>query len=81
MYRFVFLLNLTNTLPMAKNLFVPMFGDNTGAGKFIGVFIRFWWIGFGTLFSIIMILPYLTGLIILIILPFLPLVQVARMLI
>jgi hypothetical protein len=74
--KYVFYLNKTNALPMAKNLFTPMFRDSSSFGKNISVFIRFWWVGIGTLYSSIVIIPRVLVGLVLISLPFLPLIQV-----
>lgn len=68
----IYNLNLTNTLPMSKNLFVPMFQNKSLTGRFMSLFIRFWWVGFGTFFSCLLVLPSLFANIFFILLPILP---------
>lgn len=53
----LFILEYTNTLPMAQNLFVPLFQDNTGIGRVIGFAIRITWVWFGGMASAVFILP------------------------
>jgi len=72
--RFIYLLNRTDTLPMAQNLFHPLFQDNSFSGRFIGFFIRFWWITIGIIVSILLIVPNIVISIILVTLPFIPII-------
>lgn len=72
----VFYMNLTLALPMAQNLFVPMFRDKSSGGKALSLFIRFWWVGFGTIASIAISLPYFVFALFLLILPVLPIIQI-----
>lgn len=44
---------------MAKNLFVPIYRDESSMGKAIGFIIRFLWIGYGSVVSSIKIIPFL----------------------
>ena len=78
--RFIYLLNLTSALPMAQNLLSPMFQDHSITGRFVGFFIRFWWMTFGLLISIIVIVPFVVFAAILIVLPFVPFLQFANLL-
>lgn len=55
--RAIFLLEITNTLPMAQNLTTPMFQDKSGIGKAISFIVRLIWVWFGGIFSLIMIVP------------------------
>ncbi len=73
--RFVYLLNSTNTIPMAKNFGVPLFRDTSSFGKAISIFIRFWWIGFGSITSLVYTIPNFILGIILFALPFIPFIQ------
>lgn len=57
--QYIFFLNKTNTIPMAKNLFVPIYRDESSMGKAIGFIIRFLWIGYGSVVSSIKIIPFL----------------------
>ncbi len=69
-------MNKNNAISMAQNFFVPMYRDQSGIGKFLSIFIRFWWVGFGTLTSLIYTIPNFIILILLIILPLLPAVEI-----
>jgi hypothetical protein len=62
--KFAFYLESTNTLPMAKNLTVPLFQDNSGTGKFLAIVIRGIWVWWGGMLSVVMVFPrlLLTGL-------------------
>jgi hypothetical protein len=73
---FSFLMNQTNTLPMARNLTKPLFQDESSLGKYLGMFIRFWWVGFGTLYCLILIIPRLLIGLLLLVMPFIPVVQI-----
>lgn len=55
--RLIFLLENTETLPMARNLTVPLFQDNTGMGKMIALVIRSIWVWWGGMFSLVMAVP------------------------
>ncbi len=76
--RFIYNLNLTNTLPMAKNISEPLFQDDSGVGKFVSFIIRFIWIGVGSCISLIVTIPFLFIGILLAVLPFLPIIQLIR---
>lgn len=52
-----FMLNYTNTLVMAQNLFVPMYKDTTSIGKSISFIVRITWIWFGGIATTIVTLP------------------------
>jgi hypothetical protein len=52
-----FVLNYTNTLEMARNFTVPMYRDNSGAGKFLSILVRGTWVWFGGMMSVVMIAP------------------------
>ncbi len=73
--RFIYNLNITNTLPMAKNLTVPLFQDDSGAGKAFSFVIRFVWIGVGSVVSLLTTIPFLLFGLLILVLPFLPFVQ------
>ena len=51
------MLEITNTLPMARNLTKPLFQDPTGAGRVIGVFIRFGWVWIGSIMTLLVAIP------------------------
>jgi hypothetical protein len=79
-YRTIYLLNLTNTLPMVKNLFTPLFQDNSNVGRLMSLLIRPWWIFFGTMITIVAIIPRFLLTILYIILPFVPILQILNFL-
>lgn len=70
-------MNITRTLPMVRNFTTPLFRDSSGFGKAISVFIKFWWIGFGTLLSVIKTLPKFLIFLVIVALPIVPLIQIA----
>lgn len=76
--RFVFILILTRTLPMIKNIYKPMFGDNDIVGRLIGLFIRFWWSLFGLIVSVVYIIPFVIAFIIFILLPLIPIFMLIK---
>jgi len=69
-----FFLNYTNTLPMAKNLLVPLFQDNSGIGKVISLPIRLVWVWWGGMLSMLLVLPYLLAWVVAGILPVLTII-------
>jgi hypothetical protein len=73
-------MNLTLTIPMAKNLFRPMFGDSSSMGRFVGFFIRIWWVWLGGIMSTIMIVPNVILGLILLILPAVPFIYLILLL-
>ena len=76
--RLVYNLNLTNTLPMAKHISDPLFQDDSGLGKSFGFIIRFLWIGVGSSISVVVTIPFLLYGVFLLILPFVPIIQLVR---
>lgn len=68
----MFLLNLLNVPPMLRNLFQPLYQDNTRMGRVIAFPIRLTWVFFGMLIELLL-LPVL-GVVILfyMILPIIP---------
>lgn len=76
--RFIFNMNMTNTLPMARHISDPLFQDDSGLGKSFGFIIRFIWIGFGSLISFFVTIPFLVFGIFLVLLPFVPVIQFVR---
>lgn len=68
----MFLLNLLNVPPMLKNLFRPLYQDNTRMGRIIAFPIRLTWVFFGLMIELLL-LPIL-GVVILIymVLPIIP---------
>ena len=74
--RFIYLLNLTSALPMFKNIYKPLYQDNSLGGRVIGFFIRLVWGIVGLIISVLFIIPFIVALIILFILPFLPYIMV-----
>ncbi|BCX13770.1 MAG: hypothetical protein KatS3mg085_302 [Candidatus Dojkabacteria bacterium] len=73
-----FYLNKTDTIPMFKNIFVPLFGRKGITNRIISLFLRFWWVVFGFTFSTVLIIPMFLFGILLLILPFLPIIQTYR---
>lgn len=57
-YRLFYYLHITRTLPMLQNIFYPLFGDNRWSGRFVGFFIRFWWIIIGGIITTIIMIPF-----------------------
>jgi len=74
---FIFQMNLTRTLPMVRNFKVPLFRDNSSFGKSISMIIKFWWIGFGTIVSLVKSIPHFLIFLIIIVLPIIPFIQLA----
>lgn len=74
--RFIFQLNRTNTLPMARNFSKPLFQDDSSLGKNLGYIIRFFWVGFGTLYCLLLIIPWVIFGVVLIVLPLIPIIQI-----
>lgn len=69
--QFIFFLNKSKAIPMAKNLFVPIYRDESSMGKAIGFIIRFIWIGYGSVVSSVKIVPFLLVTVAVFLLPFL----------
>lgn len=67
----MFHLERTNTLAMAQNLFVPLFQDNSGAGKFISLPIRLIWVWLGGMLTVFLALPMFVVCTVLFLLPIL----------
>ncbi|MDQ6986083.1 MAG: hypothetical protein Q9M91_05815 [Candidatus Dojkabacteria bacterium] len=57
---------------MYKNLFTPMYGDDSAPGRFMGFFIRFWWGLFGLIASVVFIIPFILFFLLVLVLPFIP---------
>lgn len=57
MQRTVFMLNYTNTLPMAQNLGKPLYRDRSLAGRFMGLLIRGSWTWLGGMLSLVLVIP------------------------
>jgi hypothetical protein len=55
---------------MLKNLFVPIYQDQSSIGKFMGFVIRSIWIAYGTTISTIKIIPFLLISVFVLTLPF-----------
>jgi hypothetical protein len=69
--QYIFFLNKTNTIPMMKNLFVPIYQDQSSIGKAMGFIIRSIWITYGSIVSTIKIIPFLLVSVLVLVLPFL----------
>lgn len=67
-----FTLGYFNILPMAQNLFKPLFQDESKEGKFIAFPIRLTWIFIGSFFQLLLTIPLLIMYLIYLILPLLP---------
>jgi len=67
---FIFMMNLTGSLPMLKNLKKPLFGDKRLSGRIVGFGIRSFWGFLGMIISVIYFLPYLLLFLIYLIIPF-----------
>ena len=60
---------------MAKHLNVPLYQDNSSFGKAVSFIIRFWWIGVGSVISLLGTIPFFILGLILIIIPIIPVLQ------
>lgn len=74
--RFMFVLESTNTLPMAKNLTVPLFQDQSSIGKMLAIVIRSVWVWWGGMLSVAIILPLVVWLLIILVLPIAVILQI-----
>lgn len=74
-------MNKSRTIDMIRYLNTPIYNDSSSFGKGISLFIRIWWIGLGTIWSLVKIIPRLLLLGIKILLPFFPLIQLINLLI
>ena len=79
--RFAFMMNKTNTISMVKNFNTPLYQDKSAFGKSLSMFIKFWWIGFGTIYSLLSTIPAFLLFIIFLILPLIPIFQLLNLLI
>lgn len=77
----IYYLNITRALPFVKNFTTPLFRDKSDFGKWISIIIKPWWIVLGSVYSAIRVIPYLIVSIFILILPFIPLIQLIRFLI
>lgn len=77
---FIFSMNKTRALPFAKTFNVPLYQDTSGIGKSMSMIIKFWWISFGSIISIIKIIPGLILTFIVLLLPIIPIIGIARFL-
>ncbi len=75
---FIFSMNKTRALPFAKNFSTPLYRDNSEFGKALSKIIKFWWIGAGTLVSLVQIIPACALTVLLIILPVLPVIGLVK---
>lgn len=76
--KFIYNLNSTNTLSMAKNISAPLYQDNSSLGRSLGFILRFFWIAVGSSTSLIWIIPNLVIGIFLTFMPLIPIVQLFR---
>ncbi len=72
----VYVLEYTNTLPMAQNFFVPLYQDESSAGRFISFIVRLVWVWFGGMISLVVILPLIAVLLVYVALPLLLIFQI-----
>lgn len=68
--RFVFLLQYTNTLPMAQNFGKPLYQDDSNVGVLIGLVVRGAWVWFGGIFSVLLVIPFTFIFVLHLVLPF-----------
>jgi hypothetical protein len=54
---FIFILEYTNTLTMARYLTVPLYQDMSRMGRLVGLVIRGTWVWFGGMLSVVLSLP------------------------
>ena len=80
-FRYVYALNITKTLPMVLNLFHPLYGDNSQFGFIFGFVFRLIWFFFGFIFCTIYILPFVIFFIFFVMAPLLPIVQLVNLVI
>jgi hypothetical protein len=71
-----FLLEYSSTLPMARNLTVPLFQDSTGIGKLISFFIRGLWVWVGGIICVLIAIPLLAAVVVFAALPLVIIFQV-----
>ena len=71
-------LGLLNVIPMAANLFVPMFQDKTITGRLLSLLMRVIWVLVGSAIQIIITIPVMAVFLIWIFLPLLPIIQIIR---
>lgn len=80
-YQFLFSMNKSRTIDMIRYLDTPLYNDSSSFGKWISLFIRVWWIGIGTSWSLIKIFPRVLFVVIKVVLPFVPAIQLINLLI
>ena len=73
---FVFILEYTNTLTMARYLTVPLYQDNSRIGRVVGFVIRGTWVWFGGMASVLISIPVWVFLIIYAALPIIVLAEI-----
>lgn len=76
LFQYVFMLNKTRSLPMAQNLFKPLYGDTSSTGILIGIPIRFFWMMGGGILSTLYIIPFVLFLLLFATLPLVPVIQI-----
>lgn len=64
-------LQARGVIVMAENFYEPLYQDDSPLGKSLGMIIRFWWIGTGTILSILFVIPNFIVAILVLIFPFL----------
>jgi hypothetical protein len=74
--RIIFLLEVTNTLPMAQNLTVPLYQDKSSGGKMLSFVIRSIWVWGGGLITFILAVPLIVAYLIYLALPIVSLVMI-----
>lgn len=79
--KFTYSMNKSHTIDMVRNLSKPLYQDNSSFGKIVSLFIRFWWVGLGTVYSLLTTIPRVFWLSILIVLPLVPFIQLINLII
>jgi len=67
-----------NTVPMLVHLFVPMFQDQSAAGRVLSFFVRLFWAFTGIILQIAITIPLFIFVSVWVVLPFLCLFQIIQ---
>lgn len=73
-----FTLGYFNVLPMAQNLFVPLYQDYSTIGYAISLPIRLVWVTVGSILQLIVTVPLLFLFFLYLIVPLIPVIQLLR---
>ena len=76
--RFLYLMNSTNALNMAKNLTQPLYQDDSVFGRSFGFLIRAVWVSLGTLYSLVIVFPFVVLAALVTFAPIVPLVLIVH---